>query len=85
MRAPTWSTTEEIWAVITYRPHVRRTVTVALAVGTIFFCLNQLGIVLAGTATAIVWIKAALTYLTPLVVSNIGILSATRRPVGSAP
>lgn len=77
---PTWSTRDEAWAVLTHRPHVRRTITIALTVGSIFFALNQLGIVLAGKATVIVWLKAALTYFTPLVVSNIGILSATRRP-----
>jgi hypothetical protein len=41
--------------------------------------MNQLGVILDGRATALVWVKAALTYLTPLVVSNFGVLSATRR------
>jgi hypothetical protein len=42
--------------------------------------MNQLGAILDGRATVVVWIKAALTYLTPLLVSNFGLLSATRRP-----
>ena len=34
---------------------------------------------MAGHAGTIVWLKAALTYLTPLIVSNVGVLSTTRR------
>jgi hypothetical protein len=43
--------------------------------------MNQLGVILDGHATVVVWFKAALTYLTPLLVSNFGLLSATRRTV----
>ena len=52
---------------------------IALVVGTVFFAMNQLSVVLAGRATSLVWFKAALTYVTPLCVSSIGALSATRR------
>jgi hypothetical protein len=62
--------------------HLKRTVSVALIVGTAFFAMNQLGVILDGRATTAVWLKAVLTYLTPLVVSNFGVLSATRRPAG---
>jgi len=41
--------------------------------------MNQLGVILDGRGTALVWVKAALTYLTPLVVSNFGVLAATRQ------
>ena len=78
--APTWSTLRELVRVILAPRHLKRTVSIALVVGTAFFAMNQLGVILAGRATAVVWIKAALTYLTPLLVSNFGILSATRRP-----
>ena len=77
--APTWSTLRELVRVVRAPQHLKRTVSVALVVGTAFFAMNQLGVILAGHATAVVWIKAALTYLTPLLVSNFGILSATRR------
>ena len=76
---PTWSTWRELLSVIAYPPHLRRTATIALTVGTAFFTMNQLGTVLAGRATALVWLKVALTYLTPLCVSNSGIASATHR------
>jgi hypothetical protein len=78
--APTWSTRRELVAIVLASQHLKRTVCVALIVGTVFFAMNQLGVILDGHATAVVWIKAALTYLTPLLVSNFGVLSATRRP-----
>jgi hypothetical protein len=77
--APTWSTRRELVDVVLAPQHLKRTLSVALIVGTAFFAMNQLGVILAGQATALVWLKAALTYLTPLLVSNFGLLSATRR------
>lgn len=77
--APTWSAVSEIPTVVLAPRHLRRTACVALLVGTAFFSMNQLGLILAGHATGLVWLKAALTYLTPLLVSNYGVLSATRR------
>ena len=77
--APTWSTRRELLQIVLAPRHLRRTVGVALTVGTVFFAMNQLGVILDGQATAAVWIKAAMTYLTPLLVSNFGIVSATRR------
>ena len=77
--AAAWSTGRELLRVVLAPQHLRRTLSVALIVGTAFFAMNQLGVILAGRATALVWFKAALTYLTPLLVSNFGLLSATRR------
>jgi len=77
--APTWSTLGELVRLVLAPRHLKRTVPIALIVGTVFFAMNQLGVILGGRATAVVWIKAALTYLTPLLVANFGILSATRR------
>jgi hypothetical protein len=65
-------------AVVTHPKHLTRTVTVALSVGTVFFVMNQLPVVLAGSATPLTWLKVALTYLTPFCMSNFGILTATR-------
>jgi hypothetical protein len=47
-------------------------------VGTVLFCINQLDVVMRGDATAVVWIKSAVTYLVPFVVSNAGVLVASR-------
>ena len=79
--APTWSTFRELVSVALTPRHLKRTLSVAVVVGTAFFTMNQLGVILDGRATALVWVKAVLTYLTPLLVSNFGLLSATRRTV----
>ena len=79
LTAPTWSTFRELVSVVLAPGHLKRTLAVALIVGTVFFTMNQLGVILDGRATALVWGKAVLTYLTPLLVSNYGLLSATRR------
>ncbi len=84
-RVPTWSTWHEMAAVVVAPRHRKRTVSIALIVGTLFFAMNQLSIVVAGQANALVWLKAGLTYLTPLLVSNFGVLSATRRRTSAVP
>ena len=76
---PTWSTLRELVSIVVAPRQLKRTVSVMLVVGTAFFAMNQLGIILAGRATGSVWVKAGLTYVTPLLVSNFGLLSATRR------
>lgn len=60
-------------------PHLRKTVTTAIVVGTVLFCINQLDVVLRGQAGTVVWVKTAVTYLVPFCVSNIGVLIAARR------
>lgn len=75
---PTWTTWRQAVGVVLYRPHLRRTVAITLVVGTVLFCINQLDVVLRGDATAVVWIKAAVTYLVPFAVSNAGVLVASR-------
>ena len=75
---PTWSTWREAIGVVCYPPHLRNTITIALVVGTILFCINQLDVVLHGDATATVWIKAAVTYVVPFGVSNAGVLVGSR-------
>ena len=51
---------------VLYPPHLRRTVTITLVVGTVLFCINQLDIVVRGDATALVWVKTAITYVVRL-------------------
>jgi hypothetical protein len=77
--APTWATAREAVAVVTLRAHLVRTVVTALVVGTVLFAINQLDVVVRGDATPAVWIKSAVTYLVPFVVSNVGVLIATHR------
>ena len=79
MTPPTWAGWREALGVIAYRPHLRKTLRIALVVGTVLFCINQLDVVLRGDATMVTWIKGAITYLVPFVVSNLGVLVASRR------
>lgn len=74
-----WSEWSEIPTVVTHWRHLKRTVTVALCVGTAFFAMNQLAVILAGQATLLTWLKVAITYLTPFCMSNFGILTATHK------
>ena len=74
-----WSTSGEAWAIICKSSNLKNTITVALIVGTILFIINQLDVILRGEATWVVWLKVVLTYFVPFMVSNIGILSVTRR------
>jgi len=60
------------------RPHLPRTVAVALVVGTVLCAINQLDVLLAGRATGITWLKIALTYLVPFLVANYGIVMASQ-------
>jgi hypothetical protein len=76
----TWSTWGQALAAVTTPESLKRSASVALIVGSAFFAMNQMASVLAGRATALLWVKVALTYLTPLVVSSVGMLSATRQP-----
>ena len=75
---PTWKSPREAVRVVAHRPHLRRTIRIALVVGTLLFAINQLDVVLAGDASASTWIKGAVTYLVPFAVSNLGLLAGTR-------
>jgi hypothetical protein len=76
----TWRTWREAIGIVLARRNIKKTLCIAITVGSVFFSMNQLGAILAGHVDAVVWAKAVLTYLTPLCVSNVGILSATRAP-----
>ena len=75
---PGWSKWRETPKVCLYPPHLVRTISIALIVGTVLFVINQLDVVVRGDATTVVWLKSALTYVVPFVVSNLGVLVATR-------
>jgi len=58
--------------------HLRRTVKIALVVGTILTAINQADVIVAGDATVATAVKALLNYCVPFVVSNLGVLAAKR-------
>ncbi|GAC1338502.1 MAG: hypothetical protein NVSMB29_04390 [Candidatus Dormibacteria bacterium] len=59
--------------------HLRTTLTLAVVVGTALFAINQLDVLIKGRADAGTAVKIVLTYLVPFLVSNYGIVHATRR------
>ncbi|HYU61801.1 MAG TPA: nitrate/nitrite transporter NrtS [Solirubrobacterales bacterium] len=60
------------------REHLRKTVKIALVVGTILTLINQADVILRGDATSIIWVKAGLNYCVPFIVSNLGLLAGKR-------
>jgi hypothetical protein len=58
--------------------HLRRTMTIALVVGTILTAINHADVIARGDATSATFAKAALNYLVPFIVSNLGLLAGTR-------
>ena len=57
---------------------LRKTLRIALIVGTLLSLINQGHVVAAGEASAVTWIRVLANYLIPWVVSSIGFLSASR-------
>ena len=57
---------------------LRRTVRIALVVGTVLTAINQLDVILGGDATWLTGVKIGLNYCVPFIVSNLGVLA---RPV----
>ena len=58
--------------------NLRTTVALALVVGTVLFAINQLDVVIAGSASSATVAKILVTYLVPFLVSNYGIVHATQ-------
>jgi hypothetical protein len=75
--SPTWTTNRQAGAVCAHPANLKKTIAVALVVGSLLFAINQLDVVLSGRATLSTWFKVSLTYLVPFCVSNYGILVAT--------
>ncbi|MGH2727721.1 MAG: nitrate/nitrite transporter NrtS [Actinomycetota bacterium] len=61
------------------RTTLRKTIRIALVVGTILSLINQAGVIFGGDATTVTWIRVGANYLVPFCVSSAGFLSATRR------
>jgi len=80
-----WSSWREALGLVATRRSLGRSITVTLVVGSAFFAMNQLPVILAGRAGFALWLKALLTYFTPLIVSNVGMLSATRQRLSPVP
>ncbi len=60
-------------------PNLRRTGAIALAVGTVLVGINQTGQLVRGQFHPLLVGRILLDYLVPFLVSNLGVLSGTRR------
>jgi hypothetical protein len=57
------------------RRNLRRTLRIALIVGIVLTIINQSGVIAAGDATPATWVRCALNFVVPFLVSNAGLLS----------
>jgi hypothetical protein len=80
----TRSYVREALRIVLIRRHLRRTLRIALVVGVVLTAINQLDVILAGDATATVWIKCGLNFCVPFVVSNLGLLAGRREDIEAA-
>ena len=61
------------------REHLRRTARIALVVGLVLTAINQADVIASGNATATTWLRCALNFVVPFIVSNLGLLSGRPR------
>lgn len=80
-----WSTPFQACALVCCGRTARTAVPIALIVGTILSVVNQGAIIAAGDGTIGTWVRVAVNYLVPFVVSSIGWLSARRTPARVPP
>jgi hypothetical protein len=57
------------------RRNLRRTLRIALVVGIVLTAINQSTVIASGHATTLTWMRCALNFLVPFLVSNAGLLS----------
>jgi hypothetical protein len=57
------------------RRSLRRTLRIALVVGILLTVINQSGVIVGGHATTATWVRCALNFVVPFLVSNAGLLS----------
>jgi hypothetical protein len=76
---PSWRTYGEAARLWLARPTLRKTIKIALVVGTLLSLINQGSVIFGGHATAVTCVRVGLNYLVPFCVSSLGYLSATPR------
>jgi len=76
--APGWRTWREAVRLCARRAQVRRTLKIALIVGTILSLINQSNVILDGDATVTTWLRVGANYIVPYCVATAGFLTGTR-------
>jgi len=75
---PPWSSPAEACRLIISGVTFRTCARVAIVVGTILTLVNQGSVILAGDASLATWVRVAVNYLVPFIVSSIGYLAPFR-------
>lgn len=73
-----WRSWPQAMRLVTSPAMLRRTVLIALVVGTILSIVNQAYVVSAGRADSATWMRIGANYVVPFLVSNAGAFAATR-------
>jgi hypothetical protein len=58
--------------------NLRRTARIAVLVGVVLTLINQSGVIFSGHATTATWVRCALNFVVPFLVSNAGLLTGRR-------
>ena len=75
----TWSGAPGALAMMFRRTTLRKTIRIALVVGTVLSVINQGYLIWGGRATYVTWIRVVANYFVPFCVSSTGFLTATHR------
>jgi len=65
------------------RANLGRTIRIALVVGCVLTVINQIDVIVRGNATALTGVKVGLNFVVPFIVSNLGVIAATRTARGT--
>lgn len=76
---PSWSTGREAAGLWFAKTTLRKTLKIAVIVGTLLSLINQGSVITGGEATAATWVRVGMNYIVPFCVSSTGFLSAARR------
>ena len=76
----TWSRPTQALVMFVRGRTLRTAAPTAAIVGTVLSAVNQGAVIAEGAAGPMVWVRVAVNYLVPFVVSSIGYLSARRVP-----
>jgi hypothetical protein len=80
-----WATYGEAARLCVRRGTLRRTIPIAVVVGSLLSAINLGGALLGGHPGPATWARAAMNFLVPFAVSTLGFLSATRKRVTPPP
>ena len=75
----TWSGVRGAAGMMFRRSTLRKTIRIALIVGTILSTINQGYLIWGGRANYVTWIRVVANYIVPFCVSSTGFLTATHR------